>query len=169
MRWNCSECSKQSLRVFQAHHEQVKAECSRRVLVPDPVPGRWKRPRPEHAEGTAQPVKDPFDEEDHLPQTSKRQATSASSTPAKLAERFGSFHESARALANCLQKRDVPRETDQSVIEAAKWMFSQIAGGKGRLGSSDATVTRRSLYRDQTEQTTMFAYRDIESESFSSP
>ena len=110
---------------------------------------------------------------------SKRQATSAAATPAKtstscetldgLAERLGSFHESARALANCLQKRDVLRKTDQSMIEAAKCMFHKIAGrGKGRLGSSDATVTRRSLYRDQTQQTTMFAYRDIESESLSS-
>ena len=41
-------------------------------------------------------------------------------------------------------------------------------GGKGRLGSSDATVTRRSLYRDQAEQATMFAYCDIETESLSS-
>ena len=40
---NCSECSKQSLRVFQAHSDQVQAECLRRVLMPDPVTGRWKR------------------------------------------------------------------------------------------------------------------------------
>ena len=32
---NCSECSKQSLRVFQAHDDQVQAESLRRVLVPD--------------------------------------------------------------------------------------------------------------------------------------
>ena len=145
----------------------------------DLATGRWKRPRPEHAEGTAQPFKDPSDEEDHLPQTSKRQATSAAATPAKtstscetldgLAERLGSFHESARALANCLQKHDVLRKTDQGMIEAAKCMFHKIAGrGEGRLGSSDATVTSRSLYRDQTQQTTMFAYREIESESLSS-
>ena len=43
-------------------HDQVQTECSRRVLVPDPVPGRWKRPRPEHAEGPTQYVKDPLDE-----------------------------------------------------------------------------------------------------------
>ena len=42
----CSECSKQSLRVFQTHDDQVQAECSRHVLVPDPVTGRWKRSRP---------------------------------------------------------------------------------------------------------------------------
>ena len=46
---------------------------------------------------------------------------------------------------------------------------SQIAGGgKGRLGSSDTTVKRKSLYRDQAEQTTTFPYRDIERESLSS-
>ena len=32
---NCSECSKQSLRAFQAQYDQVQAECSRRVPVPD--------------------------------------------------------------------------------------------------------------------------------------
>ena len=98
--------------------------------------GRRKRPRPEHAEGPTQYVKDPLDEEDHLPQTSKRQATSAVATPVKtstsrgtldeLAERLGSFHESARALDSCLQKRDVSRKTDQSMIEAAKCMFHKL-------------------------------------------
>ena len=135
---NCSECSKQSLRVLQAHYEQVQAECVRRVPVPDPVTGRWKRPRPEHAEGPAQPVKDPSDEEDNLPQTSKEQATSAAATLAttstscgtmdELAERLGRFHESARALASCLQKRDVPLETDQSIMEAAKCTFHKLLG-----------------------------------------
>ena len=129
----------QSLRVFQAHYDQVQAECLRRVPVPDPVTGRWKRPRPEHAEGSAQPVKEPPDEEDNLPQTLKKeQATSAAAIPAKtstscgtldeLAEGLGSFHESARALASCLQKHDVPRRTDQSMIEAAKCMFHKLLG-----------------------------------------
>ena len=71
MRW------KQSLRVFQAHHEQVQAECLRRVPVPDPVTGCWTRPRPDHTEGPAQPTKDPLDEEDHLPRTLKKKAASA--------------------------------------------------------------------------------------------
>ena len=104
--------------------------------MPDPVTGRWKRPRPEHAEGPAQQVKDPSDEEDNLPQTSKKQATSTAATMAKTstsfgtldeqAERLGSFHASARALASCLQKRDVSRKTDQSMIEAAKCMFRKV-------------------------------------------
>ena len=106
--------------------------------MPDLVTGRWKRPRPEHAEGPAQPVKDPSVEEDNLPQTPKRQATSAARAPAKtstscgtldeLAGRLGSFRETARALASCLQKRDVPRKTDQSMIEAAKCMFHKLLG-----------------------------------------
>ena len=48
---NCSEYSKQSLRVLQAHYEQLQAECLRRVPVLDPVTSLWKRPRPEHTEG----------------------------------------------------------------------------------------------------------------------
>ena len=96
------------------------------------------RPLEPHAEGTAQPVKEPPDEEDHLPQTLKRQATSAAAVPAKtstsrgtldeLAERLGRFHESARALASCLQKQDVSRKTDQSMIEAATCMFHKLLG-----------------------------------------
>ena len=42
---NCSVCSKQSLRVFQTHYDQVQAECLRSVPVPDSVT-KWKRPRP---------------------------------------------------------------------------------------------------------------------------
>ena len=108
------------------------------VLVPDPVTGRWKRPRPEHTEGSAQPVKDLSDEEDKLPQTWKRQATSAAAFLAKtstscgtldeLAERLGNFHDCARALASCLQKHDVSRKADQSMIEAAKCMFHKVLG-----------------------------------------
>ena len=65
-------------------------------------------------------------------------ATSATTTPAEsnpnreildeLAERLGNFHESARALADCLQTRDVTRKTDQSTIEAAKCMFHKLLG-----------------------------------------
>ena len=48
----------------------------------------------------------------------------------ELAERLGNFHESARALADCLQTRNVTRKTDQSVIEAAKCMFNKLLGGE---------------------------------------
>ena len=112
---NCSECSKQSNSDF-SDHEQVQAECLRRVPVPDQVTGRWKRPRPEHAEGPAQYAKDPLNEEDHHPQTSKKRAASATAIPDErdpsrgildeLAERLGNFHESARALTCCLQKHE---------------------------------------------------------------
>ena len=90
--------------VFKAHYEQVPAECSRRVPVPDPVTGRWKRPRPEHAEGSAQPVKDPSDEEDNIPQTSKRQATSAA-TPAKMSTSCGTLDELADRPRKLPRKR----------------------------------------------------------------
>ena len=54
-------------------------ECLRRVLVPDRVRGRWKRPGPEHTEGPARQLH----EEDNLPQTWKKQATSATATSAE--------------------------------------------------------------------------------------
>ena len=69
-------------------------------------------------------------------QTLKKQATSATAVPAEtstsrgtldeLAERLGNFHDSARALSSCLQKHDVSRKTDQSMIEAAKCMFHKL-------------------------------------------
>ena len=52
-------------------YDRVKAECFRRVPVPDPVTGRWRRPRPKHTEGPARQLL----EEDDFPQTSKKQAT----------------------------------------------------------------------------------------------
>ena len=47
---------------------------------------------------------------------------------AKLAERLGSFDESANALADYLQTRDVTRKTDQCMVEAAKCMFFKLLG-----------------------------------------
>ena len=96
----------------------------------------WKRPRKEHGEGLVQPAKDPLSEEDHLPQISKKRVTSATAILAEtnpsrgildeLVERLGNFHESARALASCLQNHDVSRKTDQSMIEAAECMFHKL-------------------------------------------
>ena len=40
----------------------------------------------------------------------------------ELAERLGNFHESARALADCLHTRDITRQTDLSMIEVAEHM-----------------------------------------------
>ena len=112
---NCSECSKQSLRVFQTLYDQVQAECLRRVPVPDLVTGRWKRPRPNQTEGPARQLH----EEDNLPQTSKKQATSATATSAETS--------TSRGILDELQ-HDVSRKTDQSMIEAAKCMFHQLLG-----------------------------------------
>ena len=151
-------CSKQSFSVFQTHHDQVQAECLRRVPVPNPVTGRWKRQRPEHAEGSARPDKDPFGGEDHLPQTSKKRATSATAIPAEtnpsrgildeLAERLGNFHDSARALASCLQNHDVSRKTDQSIIEAAKCTFHKLLGEASDY--PECVTSRESLCAETT-------------------
>ena len=69
---------------------------------------------------------------------SKKRATSATTTLAgtnfnreildEPAERLGNFHDSARALASCLQTRDVARKTDQSMVVAAKCMFHKLLG-----------------------------------------
>ena len=105
------------------------------------VTGRWKRSRPDHAEGSARPAKDPLDGEDQLPQTSTKRATSVTAMPAEtnpsrgildeLAERLENFHDSARAPASCPQNHDVSGRTDQSVIEAAKCMFHKLLGEAG--------------------------------------
>ena len=115
-------------------YDRVQAECVRRVLVPDPVTGRWKRPRPEHTEGPARLLH----EDDNLPQTSKKRATRATAASAEtnpsrgildeLADRPWNSHDSARALDSCLQSHDVFRKTDQSMIEAAKCMFDKLLG-----------------------------------------
>ena len=47
-------------------------------------------------------------------------------TLSELADRLWNFHECANALTNCLQTRDTTRKTDQSMLEAAKCMFSKL-------------------------------------------
>ena len=122
----CSECSKQSTRIFQTHYDRFRAECSRLASVPDSVTEYWKRPRSEnhsesfagnmsltnHAESFARLAENSLDGEDHFSQAPKKRATSATTMPAKsnlnrgildkLAERLGNFHEGACALADCL-------------------------------------------------------------------
>ena len=112
----CPECGKQSTIIFQAHSDLVRGECS------------YLAPAPESA--ACQKIA--------FNMCREKRATSATTTPAvtnqnreildELAERLGNFHDSARALAICLQTRDVARETDQSMIEAAKCMFHKLLG-----------------------------------------
>ena len=44
----CSECSKQSTRIFQTHYDRVRAECPRLASASDSVTEYWKRPRLEN-------------------------------------------------------------------------------------------------------------------------
>ena len=82
----------------------------------------------------------------------------------------GIFHESARALADCLQTRDVTRKTNLSMTEAAMCMFHKLLGEvSDDLERVTPTAVRKSPCRDHTGQTSMFSSRDTESEtSFSS-
>ena len=76
--------------------------------------------------------------EDHLPQTSKTQATSATDIPTEanpsrgildeLAERLGSLHESDRALASYLQDHDVSRKIRPEYDRGSQVPASEIAG-----------------------------------------
>ena len=56
---------------FQTHFDCDQAECLRQAPVPDPVTGRWKRSRSEHAESSSRPAKDSLDGEDHFLQNFK--------------------------------------------------------------------------------------------------
>ena len=118
--------------------------------MPESVTCHWKRSRSENyneslagnnslatrAESFARPPKDSLDGEDHVLHASNKRATSATITRARtnlnheildeLAERLVNFHESARALARCLQTRVVTRKTYQGMIEAAKGMFHKL-------------------------------------------
>ena len=134
------------------------------------------------AESVARPAVNSLDGEDHFLQAPKKRATSAATMPAEsnlnraildeLAGRLGNFHESARALADCLQTRDVTRKTDQSVFEAAKRMFHKLLGeasdGLERVTSQSRKglhiQTTRNAHRCSRSKTanekTLFSIRD---------
>ena len=84
-----------------------------------------------HAESFDRPEENSRDGEGHFLHASKKQATSVTTMHAEanfdeLEERLGNFHESARALADCLQTRDVNRKTDQNMIEAVKCIIHKL-------------------------------------------
>ena len=119
----CSECSKQTTRIFQTHYDCVRAECSRLASTSDSETEHWKRPRRESLGQSCAGNK-------------SLRATSATTTPGEsstnpgnlgeLAERLGNFHEGARALADCRHTCDFTRQSDLSIIEAAKHMYQKV-------------------------------------------
>ena len=140
----CSECSKQSTRIFRTHYDRVRAGCPRLASSSDSVTEHWKRPRLENCSKSsagktimkARFAENSLDEGDHFLHApkSERQVQRLRLLSRnlnrgildELTERLGNFHESARALADCLQTRNVTRKTDQSMIEAAKCMFHKL-------------------------------------------
>ena len=80
----------------------------------------------------------------------------------ELAQRLGNFHESALALHDCLQIRNVTRETDQSMIEAVKCMFHKLLGEASDDLGCVTPRSRTSPRQDHTECTSMFSYRGSE-------
>ena len=107
---NSSECSKESIRVFEAHYDCVRAECSRFASGTDSVAEHWKRSRRESLGQSCAGNKS-------LRATSAMITLGESNTIPGildgLAERLGNFHASTCALADCLQTRDITRKTDQ--------------------------------------------------------
>ena len=76
-------------------------------------------------------------------------------------ERLGNFHESARALASCLQNHDVSRKTDQSMIEAAECMFHKLL----REASDDLERVTPRLRESFCAETTQNKRRSSRSET----
>ena len=148
-----SECSKQSARIFQTHYDCVRAECSRLASVTAYVTKHWKRPRRESLGQSCTGIM-------------RMRATRAMTTPGEsstnpgnlgeLAERLGNFHESARALADCLHTRDITRQRDPSTIKAARHMYHKL------LEKASDDLERMTPCRGHTGQTTMSSSRDIE-------
>ena len=137
----CPECIKQSANTFQKHNDCGRAECSRLAAVTGPVTAHWKRPRRESLGLSREGSKSPRS-------TSTTSALAESNTKqgtlSELAERFGNFHESADALTNCLQTRDITRKTDQCMVEAAKCMFFKLLEeANDDLDMRDTTSSRR--------------------------
>ena len=73
----------------------------------------------------------------------------------ELAVRRGNFNASARALADCGQTRDVTRKTDQSMIEAAKFMFHKLLGE----ASDDLEGVTSQPHESLQKETTRNAHR----------
>ena len=164
---------------LQTHYDCVRAECSRLASATDSVTEHWKRPRPEsHSQSCAvnknqKPrfAVNSLDEENHFQRAPKRQPTSSTTTLVEpntdsgildeLAERLGNFHESARALVDCLQTRNVNRKPDQCMIETAKCMFHKLLG-EASDDLDRVTLQSREDLRTHTEYTSMFSYRDSE-------
>ena len=136
------KCSEQSSRIFRTHCDRVRAECSRIPSVSDSATDiDWKRPRLENCSEScagntslkARSAENSLDQRDHFLQAWKKRATGTTTNLHEsntnrgildaLVERLGNFHESARALTDCLQTRNVTRKKDQSMIDAAKCMF----------------------------------------------
>ena len=68
----------------------------------------------------------------------------------ELAERLGNFRESVRALADCLHSRDITRQTDLSMIEAAKHMYHKLLEKASDDLERVTPQTRESLHAEAT-------------------
>ena len=145
---NCSECSKQCLRVFQTHYDKVQAECLRRVPVPDPVTvGN------DCNDSTRRVQHDSFIRKTTLRKLRKKKKNKRQvpqphlSRRARVGEPWTNWQNDSGTFTTApvhwrLQIHDVSRKTDQGMIEAAKCLFHKLLG---EASDDLERVTPRSL------------------------
>ena len=146
----------QKTRILQTDYDRVLAECSRLGSMPDSVTDCWKQPRSEDysesfaGKGGADGSCRKFGQtccafarwRRSLLTSSEKRATSATTMPAESnlyrgilderADRLVNFHESAGALADCLQTRDDTRRNRPESDRSSHLHVSQIAGRRAR-------------------------------------
>ena len=119
----CSECSKQSAKIYQTHHYGVRAECAPLVSASDSTTEYCVQLRRESVgrrhEGSKSLRSTSI-------MTKPADSNTKQSTFIELAEQLRNFHESANALAVCLHTGDTTSKTDPNLIEAAKHLYHKL-------------------------------------------
>ena len=93
-----------------------------------------------------------------MAETTHGESSTEPGNPVELAERLETSNESARAFAGCLDTQGTSRQADLSMIEAAKYMYTNL------LEKANEALPQQleDLQADATRQTQMSPFRDIE-------
>ena len=138
----CSEHSMQTTRIFQTHHDLVRAECSRPASVPESVTEHWKRPRTEnysksfagnkspttHAERFHGSAVNSLDGEDHFLQAPKKRATSVMTMLAEWNLNRGILDELAGTFMKAPVHWQIVFRLGMSLAKQTRVHLPQIAG-----------------------------------------
>ena len=112
----CSECGKQSAQIYQTHYYCVRAECSQLFSMSRESLGR-------RHEGSKSLRSTSIT-------TTPLESNTKQSTFSELSERLGSFHESAKLLADRLHTSDIIGQKDPNMVEAAKHLDQTAEKGE---------------------------------------